>query len=632
MTRESSLRGCAIMWPGAVAFAILALIGAGCGSSSSGSRPVPLSTLSGVVTGSGPQNPIGGATVTLYAVGQSGYYNTALGTATSSAAGTWTLAYACPATAVQTYVTAVGGSVGSGTNSAIALMAATGPCGELSSGTPSFVSVNALTTMAAAWAAAQFSDATGANLGASATNAEGLANALEASIANLATSVLYEGGAPGNTGVPAPFLAKIAPSCNTGNPDPNCDGLERLDTLANILAFCVNTSAPASAQCSALLANTGGSKTTLQAAHVMATNPAANVAAIYNIKPPSGMPLFTPTLANQPADFTLALNFNNTNEYGANFDGPFGMAVDANGNVWVANNGGNTVTLLSSSGHLLGNFSNLNCPIAVAIAASGTVWVPNYIGDSLTALTANGGLIGNFAPSGANFQGPAAVAIDTAGNAWVPNLDGNSVTELSSTGTLLGNFAPSGANFNGPVAVAIDASDNVWIPNLSGNSVTELSKSGAVVGNFAPGGANFDVPFAIAIGASGNIWVPNNNGNSVTVLNSSGGLVGNFAPSGAFDGPGNLAIDAAGTAWVSNCGGYCSGSTSNGSVSAVNAQGGLLGNFAPQGANFDAPSAIAVDAAGNIWVENDNGNSVSEVIGLAAPVKTPLGPGAPAKP
>lgn len=592
MTKESSLRGCAFMWPSAVGFAILALIGAGCGSSSSGSHPTPLSTLSGVVTGSGPQNPIGGATVTLYAAGQSGYGkgNTPLSVATSSAAGTWTMAYACPSDpTVQTYVTATGGSVGSGTNSAIALMAATGPCGQLSAGTPSFVSINALTTVAAAWAVAQFSDATGANIGASATNVQGLANALDASILNLATSVLYEGGSPGNTGVPAPFLAAIAATCNTGTPDSNCDGLERLDTLANILAFCTNTSGPSSAQCSALLANTGASKTTLQAAHVIATNPTANVTALYNITPPSGMPLFTPTLANQPDDLTLALNFNNANDYGANFNQPYGLAVDASGQVWVANYGGNTMTLLSSIGRFQGNFPNFNAPDAAAISPAGDVWVPNYGGNNITALTSSGGLIGN--------------------------------------------FAPSGANFNGPYDVSIDASGNVWVPNLGGNSVTELTKSGAVVGNFAPSGANFNLPYALAIGASGNIWVPNYGGNSLTALNASGGLVGNFAPSGAnFDAPADLAIDGAGTVWVPNCGGFCSGSSSNGSLSAVNAQGALVGNFAPPGANFNAPSAIAIDATGNVWIENGNGNSLSEVIGLAVPVKTPLGPGLPVKP
>ncbi|HKN01153.1 MAG TPA: hypothetical protein VJX23_11600 [Candidatus Binataceae bacterium] len=88
----------------------------------------------------------------------------------------------------------------------------------------------------------------------------------------------------------------------------------------------------------------------------------------------------------------------------------------------------------------------------------------------------------------------------------------------------------------------------------------------------------------------------------MTELNSSGGLVGNFAPSGAnFNYPYGVTIDAAGNAWVTNAAGS--------SVTELNSSGGLVGNFAVG----DEPDAVAIDAAGNVWVANGVGNSVTEL-------------------
>jgi NHL repeat len=186
----------------------------------------------------------------------------------------------------------------------------------------------------------------------------------------------------------------------------------------------------------------------------------------------------------------------------------------------------------------------------------------------------------NFAPAGAKFSRPRGVAIDSSGHVWVTNEVGNSVTALNNDGTLLGNFAPAGANFRRPLVVAIDSSGHVWVPNFTGNSVTALNNDGTLLGNFAPAGARFSLPLGVAIDSSGHVWVTNSNGNSVTALNN---------------------------------------------------DGTLLGNFAPAAANFNLPFALAVDSSGDIWVTNssvtNSHNSVTELVGAAAPVKTPfIGP------
>src|SRR6202021_483815 len=102
--------------------------------------------------------------------------------------------YACPATSSQLYVMVRGGQVGSAaSNAAITLTTPIGTCSQLAANSQ-FV-INEVTTAATAWGLSQFLSA-GGNIGAAATNAQGLANAV-ATAANLAN--LTTGKSPGTS-------------------------------------------------------------------------------------------------------------------------------------------------------------------------------------------------------------------------------------------------------------------------------------------------------------------------------------------------------------------------------------------------------------------------------------------------
>jgi streptogramin lyase len=563
-----------------------------------------------------------------------------LDSTTTDGSGNFTITYVPPSPATLLYVIATGGNAGAGTNSAIALIGVVG----LSNEAPGSVKINELTTVAGEWALAQFIDSSGTAIGAPATNATGLANAANQAQVNLADVstglpasfwTTYDANAGTCTLVecdvlePSDALRNLltdtgelpAPPVNSScvvlpsvAPPVNCDGLERMDTIANILAACVASSGPSSSACATLLGDTD-STTTAEAAEYMATNLTSSVADLYALQ--AGSPPFTPALTSAPDGWELALNFS-----GVDFDAPIALAIDATGNVWVPNFFGDSVTELTSSGEVAGNYdpagANFDDPVGVAIDAGGNAWMVNQAGESVTELTSSGSLAGNYDPAGANFDNPGDPAIDAAGNVWVPNNvhHGSSITELTSSGDLAGDYAPSGANLSGPAAAAIDATGNVWLPNTFGSTVTALTSSGALAGNYAPTGSDFNVPVAIAIDAGGNAWVANEDGNSIVVLTSSGNLAGNYAPTGAnFADPNALAIDSAGNVWVTN-------QTGN-SLTELTSGGDLLGNFAPVGADFDVPTAVAIDAAGDVWIPNSNGDSVAEFIGAAGAVLTP---------
>ena len=597
-----------------------------------GGGVILLAVLITACRGSGPQGqisggggPIKGATMTLYAMTANGYGAAAmaLATTTSDTDGhfKFTANGTCPANNPQTYVVGTHGDAGSGTNVAIGLVALSGPCMNLSNTT--FVALNELTTAAAEYALARFSDASGTNFGTSSSNLTGLNNSIDAAEANLVISYASNGGAIGNVGIPSRFLP-WSPSSRRCTADANCDALERLNTVANIVAACVGGSGIASAACDALITNTNNSVTTLAAAHFIATHPTLNISALFALQPAPSTAPYTPALDEEPADLSLALNFAPAD---ADFHEPYGVAIDASGNVWIANYNGKSVTEMNSSGGVIANYNNTNVsganfnnPIALAFDTSGNVWVANYLGPGVTELSSSGKLVAHFDSgdtTGADFAEPIAIALDGTGGVWVVNFNNNSVTKLDTDGTVVGNFHPDGADFDQPFSVAIDSTGDAWIPNFKGNTITRLSPDGELVGKYSPGGSKFDGPNFVAIDASNNAWISNYTGNTVTELNSGGDLVGNYDASAAeFDQPYAEAIDGSGNLWVAN-------QTNNG-VTELSSNGDVVGNYNPSGAAFKEPYGIAIDASGNVWVTDLESNSLSELVGAANPVLTPM--------
>jgi streptogramin lyase len=560
--------------------------------------PTPKPAFEGYVMSGG--KPVSGSSVTVWTVGTTGYGTgaTVATTSTSAADGSfYSGIFSCASTA-RLYVTAKGGNAGGGSNSGLMMMMSLPPCETIGFGGSTFF-INEVTTAGTVYALAQFLSTTSpGTVGAPLSNAAGVANA-SVTAATLSTT-----------------------------------SHKNLVSIANALAACNQTNG-SSAVCTELFdcalpgavfssgACTGGTGSltdTLSAALSIARDPAGvSVAGIYDVASKSAA--FSPALASTPNDWSMPRNFAPT---GSDFSNPLAVAIDSASRVWVTNNTTNTVTALNNDGTLDGNFnpsgSNFSSAAGIAIDNSDHVWVTNLAGNSVTALNSDGSLFGNFAPAGSFFEAPSGVAIDGSGHVWVSNEVGNTVTALNNAGTLFGNFAPGGSNFNGPMDVAIDGAGVVWVINNLGNTVTALNNAGTLFGNFAPTGSMFDTPFEVAIDGSGHVWVTNNAGNTVTALNNAGTLFGNFAPTGSmFNRPAGEAIDSAGRVWVTNAEGN--------SVIALNNAGTLFGYFAPPGANFNIPNAVAIDSSGNVWVTNKGGATITELVGAAAPVKTPfIGP------
>jgi MBG domain (YGX type) len=567
--------------------------------------------------------PLVGASVQLYAAGTTG--NGSAGTPLLSSAVTTDsngafeipVGYSCPAPASQLYLVVQGGQVGAAAaNPAITLATVVGQCNQIAA---SSFTVNEITTAATAWGLAQFLS-TGGNIGATSTNAQGLSNAV-ATVANLAN--LTTGISPG-----ASF------------PSDGVSPAAKINSLANLLNTCTASASGCSALFSATTPASGTAPAnTLDAALDLVLNPGTNVAALYTQSATSTA--FTPALTTAPADWTMFINFS-----GGGMSSPSGIGVDATGNIWVASYFSTTNSDPSAAS--VTEFSRIGTPLfangisgnglsnvyGLAIDAQNNVWIPNQKSPN----TVNGGIgsVTVLNPAGQPISGstgysagglayPTAIAIDTNGTAWIADNYDSRVTLLSSTGVpLSGASGYTSPSLDFPVAVAIDASHNGWIANQEGETVTKISLDGSQINSYAC--CNF--PSGIAIDQRGNVWVANYYGDSVSQLAPDGSVIstGYSDNKASIWHPQGVAIDGSGHVWITN---YFGNSVTELAGSATSSPGQILSptvGYASD-AKISQGFAVAIDASGNLWITNFFTNILTEIVGLATPVKTPqLGP------
>jgi hypothetical protein len=575
----------------------------------------------------GGQQAVSGSTIQLYAAGATGYGSAATPlltkTVTSDGAGNFTITgdYSCPSGSPQVYIVATGGNPGlaPGTNNtALAMMAALGPCASLNSST--FIFVDEVTTVASVYALAPFmSTGGGTKLGATSTNAPGLANAF-ATVNNLVNTA--KGTAPG-------------PNLPTGATAPTAE----LNTLADLLSLCVNTSGPAG-ECTTLFTDATPSgmsapTNTIDAMLDIALNPGHNVSTLYNLV--TGVVPFQPTLAAAPNDWTTAINYT-----GGGLNRPQSIAVDGSGNVWVANTGADSISEFSSSGKAIsgaagftgGGLNGANAPWGIAIDTAGNVWVTDPMADPVNP---NLGAVSKFSSSGTAISGangytdnrmdqPFGLAVSGTGIVWAANA--NSASAFQSTGVpQAGSPYPRNATGHNYYNIAIDSSGNVWMTdnepttNTPPGDVEELTSTGTIVNSYTVGGQSGS--WGVAIDSAAHVWISNNANNSVTELNSNGTAVANYT-GGGLNTPQGLAVDGLGNVWVANTGPTAKPGNSvtelNNSGAAFSPSTGFIGGA------MSSPFSLAMDGSGNVWVSNNNlgSNSVTEIVGAAAPVVTPL--------
>lgn len=583
--------------------------GTGLGSGASGTHGWPQS--SGNATGNvmGGQQPIGGATLQLYAVNlttQRGLATSLLfGPEKTDADGNFNLTgkYVCPAGA-YVYLTATGGDPGAGVNGKVALMTGLGRCADQTPAT--FIQVNEVTTVATAYALQGFmQDMTHA--GAAASQAKGLQNAFAMINALVNTATGHAGGPALPQGAEAPVA--------------------KLNAAANVLAACVNSDGTGAA-CGTLFAATtsaqrGVPADTISAALAMAAQPVSNAGALFSLQTPT--PPFQPALNSAPHDWTLAVKLG-----GNGLKTPRNVAIEAGGGAWVTNEAGNSVTHFGPLGdpsvapaNYTANYFGMNtlrAPHGLSVDLAGNIWVASTGNDNIVKFSSTGALLSNFGYNSGGMNAPIDVVVDSSSNVWVANFGNGGVTKLTLGGlnsTMVDPIRTSGT-LSGPTAIAVGPNGLMHLASGGNGTVVSFDASAAVQGGVGHTDNGMQGTAGIAVDGNGTIWVPQPGLNAISALKADyTPLSGSPVKSSGLAMPMGVAIDGASTVWVTNGG-------DAGSLTAIDGTTGKSVLQASMVGELQAPYGVAVDGSGNVWTANTGSDTVSVFVGLAAPSVVPI--------
>jgi len=262
---------------------------------------------------------------------------------------------------------------------------------------------------------------------------------------------------------------------------------------------------------------------------------------------------------------------------GSGFSGPTGVAVDAYGNVFVADFAANTVKEIMAVNGTIPAAPVINTlgggfdePFTVAVDASGNVFVTDYGHSEVKEIEAVNGSI------------PSSPTIRTLGHGW---------------GTIFG--------------VAVDGSGDVFVTDYSIGEVKEMvAVDGSIpaVPKMLSLGSGFSIPAGLAVDASGNIYVGDQNNNAVKEILAASGYTSTVTLSSSFSAPDGVAVDAYGNVYVAN-----HGASLVQEIVAVNGSIPAVPTINTLGTGFDQPFDVAVDKSGNVYVADKGNGAVKEI-------------------
>jgi sugar lactone lactonase YvrE len=282
------------------------------------------------------------------------------------------------------------------------------------------------------------------------------------------------------------------------------------------------------------------------------------------------------------------------------FSDPYGVALDADGNVYVADGGdSNRIRRISAEGQV------------TTLAGGGEGFVDGT-------------------GSAAAFHTPSALAFDRAGNLFVADTGNHAIRNITPDGnvtTLAGNGKPgyadgigADAQFNAPVGVAVDRDGVVFVADTYNDRIRRITPAGevtTVAGAGQPGAADgpalaasFDTPTAVAVDRDGTLYVADTGNHAIRCI-SADALVSTIAAPAEGEArpllrrPVGLALTHDGYLYIAaSSGGRILQLAPNGEYRAVadadwNEQRGYGSDGSVQ---FHGPRGIAVERGGSVVV------------------------------
>ena len=315
---------------------------------------------------------------------------------------------------------------------------------------------------------------------------------------------------------------------------------------------------------------------------------------------------------------TEGYNTANAIGIGAQFRRPYAMAVDSADNVYVADYGNHCIRKITPEG------------VVSTFAGSRTAGFADTDTDNNVV---------------AQFRNPTDVAVDSSGNLYVADYGNHRIRKIDTTTrdvtTLAGSTrgyeegTGTAAKFDKPFGVAVDSSGNVYVVDSNNHRIRKITSEGVVstiAGNSWRGhhdatgtAAQFKGPFGVAVDSSGNLYVADAFNNRIRKITSEGvvsTLAGNSwwghqdatGTAAQFKGPFGVAVDSSGNVYVADTGNHrIRKITSGGDVTTLAGSTRGYKEGAGTAARFKAPTGVAVDSSGNVYVADNRSNRIRKI-------------------
>ena len=317
---------------------------------------------------------------------------------------------------------------------------------------------------------------------------------------------------------------------------------------------------------------------------------------------------------------------------GSGFNSPTGVAMDASGDVFIADSGdGGIAELTAASGYITNNFhSGFNKPTGVAVDGAGNVFVADPGNNAVKEILVASGSEPFRSLSG-SFNAPWAVAVDASGNVFVADSGNNAVKEIPLGCVTSSCVSTLGSGFNSPQGIALDGAGNIFVGDSGNHAVKEITKASGY--SQVEQLVNvFDTPMGVAVDASGNVFVADSSANAVEeILVVSSYTKANMLGSG-FDTPTGVTVDPSGNVVVadslnnrvvkldlSDAPSLGFASTAVGLTSSDSPQTVTLENNGNTALTFPIPSSGSNPSISTNFTLNSSGGTACPLIGSTAP-------------
>ncbi len=364
----------------------------------------------------------------------------------------------------------------------------------------------------------------------------------------------------------------------------------------------------------------------------------------------------------------------------AQLNSPSGLAFDSLDNLYITDQGNNVVREVSGgvittvAGNGTAGFSGdngpatsaqLNAPRGVAIDASGNLYIADCGNSRIRLVSA--GVIGTIAGNGvpgyggdggpataAQLNAPTGVTLDAAGNIYIADYYNNRIRKVANgvintvagkgTQAFSGDNGPAvSAQLNRPFLIAVDISGNLYIADYGNNRIRQVAAGviTTVAGNGTSGfsgdtgsavTAQLHFPWSVALDSSANLYVADLPNNRIRRISASG-VINTVAGTGTagFSGdagsasaaqlnqPSSVAADASGNLYIADsANNRVRKISSSGIISTVagNGTAGFAGDNGPAtNAQLNQPLGVAVDSSGNLYIADAGNNRIRKVTG-----------------